>query len=105
MLEDYLQKFSNLRTDRSRKRYPAYTLYGAPHKPFLLLSIMDLSAQGSVTKNFIESSFELLDTFNTYWKSIMPGLNMTAVVFDFPIEQSLNLSNRQNYRQIGFQRN
>jgi len=42
MLEDYLHKLSNLRTDRGRNRYPAYTLYRAPHKPFLLLSIMEV---------------------------------------------------------------
>ena len=34
-------------------------------KPFLLLSILDLTAQGSISKNFIEPSFELVETFNT----------------------------------------
>lgn len=84
MLEDYLHKFSSLRTDRGRNRYPAYTLYCAPHKPFLLLSIMDLIAQGSVTKNFIGPSFELLDTFNTYWNSIMPIGSKTSMAYPFP---------------------
>ena len=42
MLEKYLHKLSNLRTDRGRERYPAYTLHRAPHEPLLLLSIMDL---------------------------------------------------------------
>jgi putative restriction endonuclease len=84
MLEDYIHKFSSLRTDRGRNRYPAYTLYGAPHKPFLLLSIMDLVAQGSITKNFIEPSFELLDTFNTYWNSIMPPGTKTSMAYPFP---------------------
>ena len=84
MLESYLHKFSNLRTDRGRNRYPAYTLHRAPHKPFLLLSIMDLIAQGSITKNFIEPSFELLDTFNTYWKSVMPLGSKTSMAYPFP---------------------
>ena len=84
MLESYLHKFSNLRTDRGRNRYPAYTLHRAPHKPFLLLSIMDLIAQGSITKNFIEPSFELLDTFNTYWNSIMPLGSKTSMAYPFP---------------------
>ena len=30
-----------------------------PHKSFLLLSIMDLIAQGAITQNFIDPSFEL----------------------------------------------
>jgi len=45
----------------------------------LLLSIMDLIAQGLITQNFIEPSFELLDTFNTYWNSIMPLGSKTSM--------------------------
>ncbi len=59
-LEQYLKSFSRLRTDKNRKRWSALTTYQAPHKPFLLLSIMDLIAQGLITQNFIEPSFELL---------------------------------------------
>jgi putative restriction endonuclease len=44
MLEQYLQRFAKLRTDRSRDRYPEIIYRRAPHKPFLLLSIMDLIA-------------------------------------------------------------
>ena len=46
MLEKYLQMFGNLRTDRGRDRCPEITYHRAPHKLFLLLSIMDLIAQG-----------------------------------------------------------
>ena len=41
MLEKYTSLFSRLRTDRGRDRYPAVTNHRAPHKPFLLLSVMD----------------------------------------------------------------
>ena len=64
MIETYLQGFANLRTDKGRNRYPAVTLHRAPHKPFLLLSVLDLITQGMITENFIEPSFELIDTFN-----------------------------------------
>jgi len=37
-------------TDKNRKRWSALTTYQAPHKPFLLLSIMDLIAQGSIAE-------------------------------------------------------
>ena len=84
MLENFLHKLSNLRTDRGHSRYPAYTLHRAPHKPFLLLSIMDLIAQGSIAQNFIEPSFELLDTFNTYWNNIMPIGSKTSMAYPFP---------------------
>ncbi len=83
-LEQYLKSFSRLRTDKNRKRWSALTTYQAPHKPFLLLSIMDLIAQGLITQNFIEPSFELLDTFNTYWNSVMPLGSKTSMAYPFP---------------------
>ncbi|MCP3887954.1 MAG: hypothetical protein GY702_03645 [Desulfobulbaceae bacterium] len=63
-LEEFIKKFSTLNTDRGRHRWSADTNHCAPHKPFLLLSIMDLIAQGLITENFIEPSFELVDTWN-----------------------------------------
>jgi putative restriction endonuclease len=66
MLDKYLQMFANLRTDRGWDRYPEITCHRAPHKPFLLLSVMDLIDQGRITENVIEPSYELVDTFNTY---------------------------------------
>jgi len=83
-LDQYLKNFSRLRTDKNRKRWSALTAYQAPHKPFLLMSIMDLIAQGLITQNFIEPSFELLDTFNTYWNSIMPIGSKTSMAYPFP---------------------
>jgi hypothetical protein len=84
MLEKYLHRFANLRTDRGRSRYPYLTLNRAPHKPILLLSVMDLIAQGSIAENFIEPSFELVDTFNFYWVRIMPPGAKTGVAGPFP---------------------
>jgi hypothetical protein len=53
-LEQNLQKFSALRTDKNRKRWSDITKNQAPHKPFLLLSVIDLFAQGEITENFID---------------------------------------------------
>ncbi|MGA7146582.1 MAG: HNH endonuclease [Desulfobacterales bacterium] len=83
-LEKYLKSFSRLRTYKDRKKWSALTAFQAPHKPFLLLSIMDLIAQRLITRNFIEPSFELLDTFNTYWNSIMPIGSKTSMAYPFP---------------------
>lgn len=87
MIENYLHKLSNLRTDGGRERYPAYTFRCAAHKPFLLLSIMDLIAQ-----NFIKPSFELVETFNDYWNSIMPlaPIGQLSIV-DFKLTEEVNL--------------
>ena len=84
ILKNYIHKLSNLRTDKNRNRYPAYTSHRAPHKPFLLLSMMDLIAQGSITENFIEPSFELVETFNGYWNRIMPLGSKTSMAYPYP---------------------
>jgi putative restriction endonuclease len=83
MFEDYIHKFSSLRTDRGRNRYPTYTLHRAPHKPFLLLSIMDLIAQGTIISNLIEPVFDLVETFNGYWNSVMPLGSKTSMAYPF----------------------
>jgi putative restriction endonuclease len=67
-VDEYLEKFSRLNTDKNRHHWSEATCHRAPHKPFLLLSIMDLIAQGQITENFIEPSFELVDTWNGYWQ-------------------------------------
>ena len=56
MIEKYTSLFSNLRTDKNRDRYPSITTYRAPHKPLLLLSVMDLIAQVPITENFTFTS-------------------------------------------------
>ncbi|MBU0681693.1 MAG: HNH endonuclease [Proteobacteria bacterium] len=71
-IDGYLAAFANLRTDHNRNRWSAATCYRAPHKPFLLLSILDQIAQGGITGNFIEPSFELAETFVQYWSRVMP---------------------------------
>ena len=84
MIERYLQQFANLRTDKARNRYPAFTLHRAPHKPILQLSVIDLIASGQITENFIEPSFELVDTFNLYWSQILPAGSKTSMAYPFP---------------------
>jgi putative restriction endonuclease len=84
MLERYTNLFSGLRTDRGRDRYPVIANHRAPHKPFLLLSVMDLIAEGLITQNFIEPSLELVDTFNRYWSAIMLPGSKTSMAYPFP---------------------
>ena len=84
MIEKYIQKFSNLHTDKNRHRWSALTCHRAPHKPFLLLSIMDLIAQGRITDNFITPSFDLVDTFNGYWNLVMPSGARSSMAYPFP---------------------
>ena len=44
---------------------------------------MDLIAQGQITENFIEPSYELVETWNTYYSSIMPPGSKTSMAYPF----------------------
>ena len=83
MLSALIKAFSTLRTDKNRNRYPAFTNHRAPHKPLLLLSVMDLIEQGQITTSFIEPSFELTETFNNYFSRIMPPGSATTMAYPF----------------------
>ena len=71
MIERYEAAFSKLHSDKVPSRWTADTNYRAPHKPFLLLAVMDLIAQGAITTNFIELNADLMDTFDLYWGKVM----------------------------------
>lgn len=82
-IDCYLTSFIKLRTDKNRNRWTAATNYQAPHKPFLLLSILDLVAQKAMTKEFIEPSIELAETFAQYWQRIMPPGSRGLMAYPF----------------------
>ncbi|NOY69208.1 MAG: hypothetical protein GXP53_06905, partial [Deltaproteobacteria bacterium] len=84
MLEKSIQKIKGLRTDKNRNKWSPLTCNRAPHKPFLLLAVMDHFAQGVYTKNFIEPSFDLVETFNIYWQTIMPLGTKGNMAYPFP---------------------
>jgi len=71
-LDYYIKKFAHLHTDTSPKRWSELTCHRAPHKPFLLLSILDLFAQKVVNTNLIEITNDLGELFLLYWSKIMP---------------------------------
>jgi putative restriction endonuclease len=84
MIDKYLRMFENLRTDKNRTRWSALTNFQAPHKPFVLLSVIDLIVQGQITENFIKPSLELVETFNLYWSRIMPVGTKGNMAYPFP---------------------
>ena len=55
--ENWLERLYNLRRDKSGS-------YERPHKPVLLLSIIDLLDHGLITRNEVPLSEELVATFN-----------------------------------------
>jgi putative restriction endonuclease len=70
-LQNYIDQFSHLHTDINHNRWTEATKFRAPHKPFLLLSILDLFSQGTISSNLIEVTPELGDLFAKYWVLII----------------------------------
>lgn len=66
LLSYYLRKIERLRVDRTHD-------LPAPHKPLLLLAILDLIERGEIGDNRIEVSPLLVETYLNYWKHIPTG--------------------------------
>jgi putative restriction endonuclease len=60
ILTFYSNQFRKLRIDRARGN-------PAPHKPLLLLAVIDLIEQGAIHENKIEPSPQLVESFLKYW--------------------------------------
>jgi putative restriction endonuclease len=72
VLESYIKRFAELHTATSRAGWTASTRHCAPHKPLLLLAVMDLFAEGSIGANLIEPTPELGELFTLYWARVAP---------------------------------
>jgi len=70
-LSSYLHKFSHLNPNRNGG-WDVRTQGRAPHKPILLLSVLDLFAQGRMIANLIEITPELGELFAAYWSKVLP---------------------------------
>lgn len=84
-IDHYIKLFSKL------KRSP-HAVWGdatknkAPHKPILLLSVIDLISRGLLKSNFIDlknALSELNDLFNSYWSRVVPLGQTSSVAFPF----------------------
>ncbi len=82
-LPEYVRRFTRLRTDGGRGKFPAATLERAPHKPLLLLSVMDLIAEGTLAANLVELTRDLGELFSLYWSKVMPADRMGNLAYPF----------------------
>ena len=82
VLQRYIKAFSKLRTDKTGG-WTQKTNFRAPHKPILLLSVLDLFAQGSIKSNLIELTPDLGDLFASYWSGIMSPERQGNIVLPF----------------------
>jgi putative restriction endonuclease len=47
-------------------------MHQAPHKPILLLCVLDLFDSGEVSSNLVEISDDLVELFDRYWGRVLP---------------------------------
>jgi putative restriction endonuclease len=76
-LEYYAKKFSKLNTNKNKSRGIA------PHKPILLLSVIELIGQGFVKQNRIFLSPELIAAFLKYWSFLGSDLHRSIIYLPF----------------------
>lgn len=84
-LAAYIKQFAKLSrapgqvwTDSTKRK--------APHKPILLLAVLDLVQRGVITTPFIDVTgdlVELNDLFNLYWRRIVPLSQSSSIAFPF----------------------
>jgi putative restriction endonuclease len=58
----------------------------APHKPILLLAVLDMVARDVITSSFIQVTgdlVELNDLFNLYWRRVVPLGQSSSIAFPF----------------------
>ncbi len=80
---DYIRRFEHLHTDKGADRWPAATTHRAPHKPLLLLCVLDLLEEGLIAENRIELTPELAETFTRYWNLVPSGRERGKVFYPF----------------------
>ena len=76
-LQDYCQLFSNLNINTTKERG------NAPYQPLLLLSIIDLIAEGEIKTNKIYITNKLVDRFNGYRKLLCSNVFKGNLVLPF----------------------
>ena len=71
-IDDYAGRFARLRTNRNRKVWSEVTAHQAPHKPILLLCVLDLFDSVEISSNLVEISDDLVELFGRYWERVLP---------------------------------
>ncbi len=84
-LEKYIRQFAQLRRAPGRV-FTSATKKLAPHKPLLLMAVMDLIARGLTTSSFIDVTgdlVELNELFTGYWRRVVPLTQTSSIAFPF----------------------
>ncbi len=80
---EIIKRVEDLNTDKNPNIWDGRTLGKAPHKPFLLLSIMDGIEVGRIQNSQIGLDQNLIETFFRYWNGIMGESRKTTIALPF----------------------
>ncbi|HYW35135.1 MAG TPA: HNH endonuclease [Balneolaceae bacterium] len=83
MAEEVIRHIKNLRTDRNSSLWDERTRGRAPHKPFLLLSVLDGIEIGWINDSQIILNQDLIETFFHYWNNVMGKERNTTIALPF----------------------
>jgi len=84
-LETYIRQFMSLRRAPGSV-WTSLTKSRAPHKPILLLAVLDLVSRNVITSSFIQVTgdlIELNELFSLYWRRIVPLGQYSSIAFPF----------------------
>lgn len=82
-LAEAINVLSDLNRDRNPNFWDESTNGGAPHKPFLLLSILDGISEGWINSNKIYPTQNLVDYFFGYWDDIIGNDKSTTIALPY----------------------
>lgn len=84
-LQHYVKLFGNLRRAPGAVWQDA-TKRRAPHKPLLLLAVIDMFSRGAISSGFIDvggNLVELNELFSGYWRSLRLTARISSIAFPF----------------------
>ncbi|HKK44796.1 MAG TPA: HNH endonuclease [Balneolaceae bacterium] len=82
-MKKYQKLFKSLSRNKNRKVWDQKTKFGAPHKPFLLFSVIDQIEVGNIESPFVPLSQDIIDDFMIYWDGIMDNNQKTSIAKPF----------------------
>ncbi|MYE91171.1 hypothetical protein F4X33_19475 [Candidatus Poribacteria bacterium] len=92
-LQKYVQKMKCLRIDRAHK--------DAPHKPLLLLAVIELIEQGQICENRIYFSPALAETVMKYWVEVTDRrFNIAMPFFHLKSDEFWHLHPNPGYKKV-----
>ena len=79
----FIRKFQNLHRDSIPGRWTEATMHKAPHKPLLLLCVIDSYREDATRANRVEPTFYMEEAFDAYWRLLFGTDNTSTFALPF----------------------